>query len=419
MKSTFFTGSLFLITIFLTAFISHIPIVLGQCVDFQTIIDCKFATLSNCQIIKESKQKYPKILINNLKGIFKNGKSFLTTNNTSSKNESENEPPSASSQNMIQLSFSCDLNDTNTCNAGPSRLIPLQDSDGVTRLYSQALAKQFQFDSHPEFAPFDILASFTSVGNVFWFRDDPSPPTNTQVDFELVVTHELMHGLGFLSSWNDFFIPYISNGLTPFPSFILSTEGPDVPPKNGTITFTGFQETAFDRYLVLTNGTSLSTVTSNINQFAGGPNAGTKFDNKTAFVNAFKSSPQFSFAADIFNKASTASSMAFMTHDAKTVNDACLLETSLEPYLSGSSISHTDFSTFSNSTDFLMIWKAPRGVTLDQLTKANATNQIGVIGPQVIKILETLGYKTANNPNPYKPNAPSLDQNNNNQWQKK
>ncbi|CAG8695586.1 3502_t:CDS:1, partial [Dentiscutata heterogama] len=153
-----------------------------------------------------------------------------------------------------------------------------------------------------------------------------------------------------------------------------------------------FQETAFDRYLVFTsNGTSLSTVTSNINEFAGGPNAGTKFDNKSAFVSAFKSSPQFEFAVDIFNKASTASSMAFMTHDAKNVNDACLIETSLVPYLSGSSISHTDFATFSNSTDFLMIWKAPRGVTLDELTNANSTNQTSVIGPKVTKILETLG----------------------------
>ncbi|CAG8756484.1 30246_t:CDS:2 [Gigaspora margarita] len=431
MNKSFFTVSLFLITIFLTTFISNTPVVLGQCVDFPDIFDLK-------------------------------GKSLLSQNKLSSK--IKNDIPSGvnpPSKNMIQLNFTCDLNDTNgTCakaqkgfegainiinslielvtpiivdasfvnlhgpigNAGPSRFIPLQDKDNVTRLYPQALAKQFQFDTHPEFAPNDIIAAFTSASNnIFWFRDDPSPPTNTQVDFELVVVHELIHGLGLLSSWTDYFTPFIQNAITPFPSFIMSIEGPDVPPKNGTITFTGFQETAFDRYLVFTNdGTPVSTVTSKINEFAGGVNSGATFDNKSTFLSAFKSSPQFEFATDIFKQASTASSMGFLPQDSTNAKDSILCETSLVPFLSGSSITHTDFSTFANSTDFLMVWKAPRGVTLDQLTNANGTNRSNVIGPKTIKILETLGYKTVNNPNPYKPNAPSSNpnaqgENNNNQ----
>ncbi|CAG8711489.1 17757_t:CDS:2, partial [Gigaspora rosea] len=387
--------------------------VLGQCVDFPDLFDRKSAKLTPCK-----------------------GKSLLSQNNHSSKNKNDtpsgDNPPPPPSQNMIQLNFTCDLNDTNgTCakaqkgfedainiissmielvtpiivdasfvnlhgpigNAGPSRFIPLQDKDNVVRLYPQALAKQFQFDTHPEFAPNDIIAAFTSASNnIFWFRDDPSPPTNTQVDFVLVVVHELIHGLGLLSSWTDYFTPYIQNAITPFPSFIMSIEGPEVPPKNGTITFTGFQETAFDRYLVFTNdGTPVSTVTSKINEFAGGVNSGATFDNKTAFLKAFNSSPQFEFATNIFKQASTASSMGFLPQDTKNAKDSILCETSLVPFLSGSSITHTDFTTFANSTDFLMVWKAPRGVTLDQLTNANSTNRSNVIGPKTIKILETLG----------------------------
>ncbi|CAG8612199.1 4370_t:CDS:2 [Cetraspora pellucida] len=357
-----------------------------------------------------------KSTLTKLGSIFQSNGDVTSEDNDSSKNETP-------SQNMIQMDFTCDSNDTcakakkafeTAANiistkiilttpilvnasfvnlsgaAGPSRFIPLKDKDGVTRLYPQALAKQFQFDTHPEYSKYDITAAFTSVGNRFWFQGDPSPPTNQQVDIVLAIVHEMMHGLGLLSSWDNFFKPDIPDALTPFPSFIMSIDGPDTPPKNGTITFTGFQETALDRYLVFTeDGTPISTVTSNINQFAGGVNSGAKFDNKSEFIKAFKSSPQFTTAANIFKKASTASSMAFMPHDAKNINDSCLLETSIVPYLSGSSISHIDFNTFANTTDFLMVWKAPRGKTVNDFT--NGTDPSNIIGPKLTKILETLG----------------------------
>ncbi|CAG8790677.1 36641_t:CDS:2, partial [Racocetra persica] len=413
MKPSFFTIPLFLITTFPYTFISYIPIVSGQCVDFPVFYDRQCAK-SPCRIIKENKnQNSPKSqsFLSKLRSKFQLDVDVTLKDNDSSKSK----PPS---QNMIQMDFTCDSN--NTCDkakkafetaakiinskiilttpilvnasfiklpgplglATPSRFIPLKDKDGVTRLYPQALAKQFQFDTHPEYTKYDITATFNSASDIFWFQDDPSPPTDQQVDFVLVLVHEMMHGLGLLSSWDTWFKSGMPDALTPFPSFIA--------PQNGTITFTGFQETAFDKYLVFTeNGKPLSTVTSNLNQFAGGVNSSAKFDNTSEFINAFKSSPQFVPAADIFKKASTASSIAFMTHNAKHVNDSCLIETSLVPYQTGSSISHIDFTAFSNTTDFLMVWKAPRGKTVNDFT--NGTDQSNIIGPKLIAILETLG----------------------------
>ncbi|KAK9763285.1 hypothetical protein K7432_010172 [Basidiobolus ranarum] len=52
--------------------------------------------------------------------------------------------------------------------ANPARSIPHVDSDGVTRMYPQALIKQMKLKEHPEYSSSDINAFFNSDAN-FWF----------------------------------------------------------------------------------------------------------------------------------------------------------------------------------------------------------------------------------------------------------
>ncbi|GBC03820.1 hypothetical protein RclHR1_05340006 [Rhizophagus clarus] len=289
--------------------------------------------------------------------------------------------------------------------AAPSRYLPIKDSDGATRLFPQALVKQLQLFQHPEFAPTDILAGFNSNSDVFWFRGDP-PIGKDQVDFEIVLVHEFLHGLGFLTSWDDYFNKNASS-LTPTPSFVFSNpeDGEDV--KKGSIAFTGFQEYALDKFLVLTkDNSSLTLITNQLNQFTS---LNTTFPDEKAFLAAFTKSPQYELTKEMFQNAITRGTVAIRLADGENA----LLETSLVPYKPGSTFSHVDFNAFANSTDFLMRFKAPRQVTLDNLTSINGNdpNYTNPIGPKTISILQSLGYVVKPNAGTFKISDQTSNQN--------
>ncbi|RIA95644.1 hypothetical protein C1645_756933 [Glomus cerebriforme] len=271
--------------------------------------------------------------------------------------------------------------------AAPSRFMPLNDDDGIVRLYPQALVKQFQLPKHPQFAPIDINAVFNSNSSTFWFRGDP-PIGKDQVDFEIVLVHEFLHGLGFVNSWDDYINLDNPSSLTPNPSFLfVNPEDSDV--KNGTITFTGFQEYILDKFLVLTKDNSSTTlITNKLNQFTP---ISTNFTDEKDFITAFTKSPQYIETTNMFQNSITRGTLAIRLPDN---GDNVLLETSLVPYKPGSTLSHVDFNTFSNTTDFLMRFKAPRQAILDDLTTINGNdpNYTNPIGPKTIRILQALGY---------------------------
>jgi hypothetical protein len=280
---------------------------------------------------------------------------------------------------------------TNLCNnatiwnilgsAGPSKLIPLKDEDEKIRLYPQALVKQFQLSNNDnyEFIEYDIIAEFNSEFS-FWFRGDPEI-NSEQVDFELVLIHELLHGLGFLTSWDD----YLSmETLSPIPSFLNT----DAFSNQDQIIFTGFQEFAMDKYLVFTNNnSSLGIITDILNQFSINK---TEFNSMDDFKIEFANSPQFIEAKKMFNISAKSGMIAFRNPNE---NLDILMETSLVPFMPGSSISHLDRNTVSNTLDFLMKFKAPYNVTLDDITSINGNNlnYTNPIGPLTIKMLKSIG----------------------------
>ncbi|CAG8504128.1 5999_t:CDS:2 [Acaulospora morrowiae] len=277
--------------------------------------------------------------------------------------------------------------------ATPTRMIPLQDDDGLVRLYPQSLVKQFRFPKHPQFSTFDITATFNSAGGDYWFQGDPIIGPDQQ-DFLYVVLHELVHGLGFASSWQDY-INDTPEALTPDISVISSAN-------SSTLIFNGFFESAFDKYMIdIPTGRRVSAITDQLNEFAG---SGTKFSNIQEFYMRFKSSKQYQLALGMMNSSVTPLSLGFLPTGGTKSSDCIILETSLNPYQRGCSVSHVSLQTYNSTCDFLMKYLADRGKDLNTLV-ASRGNYKSPIGPELLLFFNTLGYASPGYPNPYRPNV--------------
>ncbi|CAG8522333.1 9227_t:CDS:2 [Dentiscutata erythropus] len=316
----------------------------------------------------------------------------------------------------LNATFS-NLNDSSILVANPSRFIPLISEDGVPRLYPQSLVKQFKFDVHPEFSNCDIYAQFNSGVN-FWFNGD-GPISPAQHNIHTVILHELFHGLGFTSAWRnhiDTILQYPTNALSPVPYLIYKKTN---NLSSNPIIFQGFIETIFDKFLVVLPddktlspliSTSLSAYTSKLNEFGPPP---TEFSTPTTFAESLIVSPQWKSVAPLMlNKSIIANTLVFLPRGFQLVNGT-YLETSLNPYISGSSISHVSYDSYTNSQDFLMRCKLEPGFTISDLISKGGNYQngdnSGAIGPRLRSIMESMGYKTQSNSNPIIPKIPSSD----------
>ncbi|PKY43779.1 hypothetical protein RhiirA4_541363 [Rhizophagus irregularis] len=282
--------------------------------------------------------------------------------------------------------------------AGPARMIPYQDpKENKIRFYPQALYKQMNFPiEHPEFGPNEIMATFNS-NTSYWFEGDPLPMLEKQSDMLYVVIHEMIHGLGFTTSWDDYFG---IKALTP------AIGGTTKPPAPGEITSQSdelqssqFFELISDKFLVLLpSGKLVSSIADEINKFQFKIETLSSTD---GIASAFSASPQFPVAKNMYNTAMTHGAMGFLTippSDQLTreqiLNNVIILETSLIPYQHGSSVAHTDFDTYVNSSDFLMLFTYPKTATLGQIMSAvGSTNTTGPIGPKLRLLLGSLGYE--------------------------
>ncbi|CAJ0825991.1 19631_t:CDS:2 [Entrophospora sp. SA101] len=291
--------------------------------------------------------------------------------------------------------------------ARSTRRIRLKGGDGVVRLYPQSLVKQFGLATHPEFLPSDITAEFNS-DKEYWFEDDVTPITPKQTAFVLLTTHELMHGLGFLSLWRPNFSGENVTELVPFPNFI---DAPTPP----AVIFNGFYESIFDRFLIVSeSGTPLSSFTAELNTFA---TIGTQFDSLDDFYAKFKASPQYAKATEMLKYSTTPLSLAFLAKGLdfktivpdKTANDSLYyLETSLVPYIIGSSGTHVSLDLYEKTSEFIMVYLIRRGRGVKDAIKDGGNYVGGAIGPKLKSVFESMGYTTADNLTPEIPTVPDV-----------
>ncbi|KAI8359130.1 hypothetical protein BD560DRAFT_334991, partial [Blakeslea trispora] len=267
-----------------------------------------------------------------------------------------------------------------------------------------------------------------------------------QVDLEYVILHQMIHGLGMISSWS----PYFADTTSPFQKLLSGLVAPEdslkvmtpglfwyVKHSTGPAYVTGFQQSLiFDKFLYLfiaarNQTVSLADYSFDIQNFC------VKGDNAfiVNFMNSFiNNATQSSKAKTVyvsmsmsktmtFEFSSLASESVFYTNEYlnKTYKSMQLmtgvLSTQKQGYFRpGVSTSHLD-DMYATTPDFLMTHTFVKGKTLSTLVEEgysqlpypieyNTTVTLPVntistrhtyrspIGPGILRILETIGYST-------------------------
>ncbi|KAJ1551244.1 hypothetical protein HK096_002271 [Nowakowskiella sp. JEL0078] len=256
--------------------------------------------------------------------------------------------------------------------------------------YPQALAKQIVgSNSTLDWSTYDIAAQFNSdkIGNkgLFWFPNSNTTVQKGQYDFLYVILHEMIHGLGFVSSWGTY-VHLDPSSTLPIITPILQTKD------NSTQkTFSSLPLYIFDKYLVANNKRmSLSYDKMNSDKlFDFIPSLIGKSDSDV--TSTLKSSNAFSEGYNLYSTSTTTGKILFKGKSTTNVsNPDIVLHTEYSPFKQGSSLSHLDQSLYASDVDFLMRPEAPNGVTLRSLM--NSVNTQAPIGPRTRMILWTIGY---------------------------
>jgi hypothetical protein len=294
----------------------------------------------------------------------------------------------------------CDRNMEILGKAEPIRYHKMRGDDGKVRLYPQALAKQLNSAAiKSQFDPSgDILAEFNSDAS-FYFQSQGGKISRTQSDFLLAISHELLHGLGFITAYNDYLSQTSVQALFPYPEIYTETKA-----ETTKIRINSFLESIFDRYVVLTNSKkTLSSITNKLNGY-GRNNKGKLFENENDAAMDFIKSSQYIVAKNLVRTAQTEGSMEFVFNTTSSVPyKSLILETSIRPYAPASSVSHVAMRNYQNSREFLMGPAMLPGSSLKSFIAANTGSgnwDTAPYGPGIIAMLETIGYPTNQNPNP-------------------
>jgi hypothetical protein len=199
-----------------------------------------------------------------------------------------------------------------------------------------------------------------------------------------------MHGLGFYSGWNE----YVStHALTPDPSpFLANQLILMINPSTSAIHPNQFLESAMDRLLRVikvddkASSKPISDYTRQLNKLQAG--------SITELVNL----PEFAPAKDMSRFSTLPGSLGLEIY---SQNNPIILETSLEPFQPGSSISHVSYDNYSHTPDFLMRFMQDRGLTLAEAVQQGGGS--GPIGPLLLRVFEEIGYATVDNPDTIPP----------------
>ncbi|KAI9275739.1 hypothetical protein BDA99DRAFT_430816 [Phascolomyces articulosus] len=354
----------------------------------------------------------------------------------------------------------------------PSRLLQIPAREGIDPDYShpQILVKQFfaewkgkwaehdvdiqiNHDAYINAVDFDLAEQSgwngTGVppGGKFWFKDE-GPIRDYQIDMTYVILHELLHGVGIISSWGAYFtgnspLRALVDDFFDDEDFWFASPSPysEVLYGTGPVFVTHFQRnTIFDKYLNVeftdinrTEFINLKTLSEQMRDFC-------VQDNEAfivRFIDNFINSDTISNQANTLYRALTIPntiSFDFKTDDKSTVfnNNEYLNRTYYnmtlltgDSVVKGSSehsgrinnrpglrISHLSDS-YADKPDFIMTQTFKTGATLQQLVNiaynntplviytAETTNGTLVnqtyrspIGPGILRALDTIGYST-------------------------
>ncbi|CAM0138144.1 unnamed protein product [Umbelopsis sp. WA50703] len=264
-----------------------------------------------------------------------------------------------------------------------------------------------------------------------------------QIDMEYIILHELIHGLGFISSWGIYFLgpdsPYFPSvqGLINATSLQIATLTPNsyTDSKTGAVYLTGFMAgMIFDKFVIanITMGNhsqSLADIGDNFQNFC--------LQNDEAyvvnFINQFDKSDYASDAQYLYQLMNTNHALGFNLSSLSATNlfssgqllpasdlglytayNATNIEASRGNFKPGLIVSHFDDS-YLTTPDFLMCHTYQTGLTIQELAAQvysdsadiyyNSTQNGTVvqtaynytIGPGILNVLNIMGYGTVTN----------------------
>ncbi|BFZ58231.1 hypothetical protein PYCC9005_005293 [Savitreella phatthalungensis] len=274
--------------------------------------------------------------------------------------------------------------------AAPARTVALLDDDGTSRLYPQAVVKQFsdKLAYAPVFSQYDINLNVNSEAS-FYYGGVASGIKSTQTDFQYVVLHELMHGLGFTSAYEDYFTPNKPTTVTP--NVLLTV--------SATVDFAGFIEYAFDRFIKLSNGIMATNIVQRLNDGFYAASDRVTFTSPDALATFFLQQRPLVALSDTLTANFTTAGTSKLVTNGPNNSTYLTLETSLNPFVAGSSVSHVSNTLYTSTADFLMRYETQRGVSFASyltVAKQNGAQDVdvyGAFGPGLRIALANLGYR--------------------------
>jgi len=260
------------------------------------------------------------------------------------------------------------------------------NNNGTKYLYPQPLVKQM--DDIGIYLATDITSDFNSDYSFYFSGDDIIE--DGQIDFEYVVMHELIHGLGFATAFQKYFslvakVIDDQDFLSPGLSLI-----------NNTYVSNWRSIQIFDKNVVSTaDNVSLNEFNNDITKFTGSSGLLSPLQYHNEFIKSIK---PYQAAKHILNVAANKTgSLVFRTSD----GDEITLYTKDKEFLQGTSIAHLS-DDYRYCPDFIMISDVSplQGKTIDTMYKEFGDhNPYGAIGPNVLKILKEIGWEIADPPN--------------------
>jgi len=264
------------------------------------------------------------------------------------------------------------------------------NNNGTKLLYPQPLIKQI--NDIGIYLAADITSDFNSDYS-FYFSGDPIIEDG-QIDFEYVVIHELIHGLGFATAFQKYFslvakVIDDQDFLSPGLSLI-----------NNTYVSNWRSIQIFDKSVVSTaNDVSLNTYNNDIMKFVSTSGLVSPLEYHNEFI---RSVGPYQAAKRVLEVASNKTgSLVFQTSSGDRIN----LYTKENEFLQGTSIAHLS-DEFKFSPDFIMISDVSplQGKTISMMYEKYGIDEqgnrykYGAIGPNVLKILKEIGWEIAEPP---------------------
>lgn len=205
--------------------------------------------------------------------------------------------------------------------------------------------------------------------------------------------HEFIHGLGFVSAWSTATYERFSRYDTDMPKFLtpvplsppdeLEETSNNIDTGEGPQPFWGFVDFPLDQLMYTNDNISFSDVSLILNTWGS---SNVMFASMMDMVNSWEASGKVqAMARQMYSYATSSNQVTWLLDN----GDQFLSETSFDPFVAGSSLSHVDHDTYNDSSDYLMIYNARRGVSLQEMSVKydNYT-----LGPLLLRALANIGY---------------------------